>query len=394
MANSPPEVFSARKSNGGVRDTVKQQSGAGPRSGFFAWRNRLVASRRFQSWASRLFLTRGVARREGEALFDLVSGFAQSQVLFALVELRVLHLLLEQAETADAMAARLSLPPDRARVLLHAGVALGLLSVTAGRYRTAQRGAALLGVPGLEAMISHHDVLYRDLADPVAFFRGETETELARFWPYVFGAGGAVEPAVTARYSDLMADSQGLVAEETLRTVSLAKVRHLMDVGGGSGAFLTHVAEKMPKIGLSLFDLPVVAPTARARFVTAGIAERVTIIGGSFRDDALPCGADAISLIRVLYDHSDATVRALLSNVYRALPDGGRLIVSEPMSGGAVPNRPGDVYFALYCMAMRTGRARSADEIATLLGQAGFSQVRVRPTSRPFVTSIVECVRD
>jgi len=45
-------------------------------------------------------------------------------------------------------------------------------------------------------------------------------------------------------------------------------------------------------------------------------------------------------------------------------------------------------------MAMRTGRARSADEIATLLGQAGFSQVRVRPTSRPFVTSIVECVRD
>ena len=38
-------------------------------------------------------------------------------------------------------------------------------------------------------MIAHHDVLYRDLADPVAFFRGETDTELARFWPYVFAAG-------------------------------------------------------------------------------------------------------------------------------------------------------------------------------------------------------------
>jgi demethylspheroidene O-methyltransferase len=363
------------------------------RSGFTAWRNRLVASRRFQSWASRFFLTRGVARREGEALFDLVSGFAQSQVLFALVELRVMHLLLEQAETADEMAVRLSLPPERARVLLQAGVAMGLLTLKAGRYRTAQRGAALLGVPGLEAMISHHDVLYRDLSDPVAFFRGETETELAGFWPYVFGAGGAVDPAVTARYSDLMADSQGLVAEETLRTVSLRGVRHLMDVGGGSGAFLTHVALVAPALRLSLFDLPLVAPTAEARFAEAGIAERVSIIGGSFRDDPLPQGADAISLIRVLYDHSDTTVRALLASVHAALPVGGRLIVSEPMSGGDRPNRPGDVYFSLYCMAMRTGRARSAQEIAVLMGQAGFAEVRIPPMSRSFVTSVVESRR-
>lgn len=360
---------------------------------FAAWRNRLVASRRFQSWASRFFLTRGVARREGEALFDLVSGFAQSQVLFALVELRVLHLLMERAETAADMAVRLSLPPDRARVLLQAGVAMRLLSLNGDRYRTAQRGAALLGVPGLEAMISHHDVLYRDLSDPVAFFRGETQTELAGFWPYVFGAGGAVDPAVTARYSDLMADSQGLVAEETLRTVSLKGVHHLMDVGGGSGAFLTHVARSAPNLQLSLFDLPLVVPTAQARFAAAGFADRVTIVGGSFRDDALPRGADAISLIRVLYDHSDETVQALLTSIHATLPPGGRLIVSEPMSGGAHPNRPGDVYFALYCMAMRTGRARSAQEIAGLMGEAGFISITIPKVSRSFVTSVVESRR-
>ena len=42
-----------------------------------------------------------------------------------------------------------------------------------------RRGARLVGVPGLDAMIKHHDILYRDLSDPAAFFRGETETELA-----------------------------------------------------------------------------------------------------------------------------------------------------------------------------------------------------------------------
>jgi hypothetical protein len=34
---------------------------------------------------------------------------------------------------------------------------------------------------------------------------------------------------------------------------------------------------------------------------------------GSFRDDPLPPGADTLSLIRVCYDHDDATVAALLA---------------------------------------------------------------------------------
>jgi demethylspheroidene O-methyltransferase len=104
----------------------------------------------------------------------------------------------------------------------------------------------------------------------------------------------------------------------------------------------------------------------------------------------LPRGADAISLVRVLYDHADETVALLLRRVREALPPGGRVIVSEPMTGGARPSRPGDTYFALYTMAMGTGRTRSAEEIAALLTAAGFAEVVIRPTRRPFVTSVVE----
>lgn len=367
---------------------------AAPKSrGYRAWRNRLVASRRFQSWASKFPLTRGTARREGEALFDLVSGFVQSQTLYALIELRVLHLTLDTARTAEDIASLLSMPPDRTAVMLRAGVAMGLLDLRTGRYMTSRRGAALLGVPGLEAMIAHHDVLYRDLADPVAFFRGEVDTELAGFWPYVFGAGAAADPDIARRYSDLMADSQGLVAEETLRAVSLDGTTRLIDVGGGSGAFLTHVAAAAPGIDLGLFDLPAVIPAAHARFAEAGIADRVEITAGSFHDDPLPGGADAISLVRVLYDHSDATVRDLIGAVHAALPAGGRIIISEPMTGGARPHRPGDVYFAIYCMAMRTGRARSPRDIAAMLARCGFDSIRIPRMSRPFVTSVVEARR-
>ena len=107
----------------------------------------------------------------------------------------------------------------------------------------------------------------------------------------------------------------------------------------------------------------------------------------------MPQGADAISLIRVLYDHADATVQDLLAKTYAALPAGGRLIVSEPMSGGAKPTGPGDAYFALYTMAMRTGRARSAQEIGDLCAQAGFVQITMPKANRPFVTSVVTAVK-
>ncbi len=359
------------------------------RPGWAALRNRLVASPRFQAWAARWPLVRRISGHEGTALFGLVSGFVQSQCLAALVEFEIFELLMEDRLDADAVARRRGLPRDRARVLLQAGAALKLLDRRGDGYMTARRGAALMGVPGLTAMISHHAVLYRDLSDPVAFFRGETETELAHFWPYVLGAEGA-DDAQAARYSALMSDSQGLVADETLHAVRLRGVRHLMDVGGGSGAFLRAVAARYPALDLTLFDLPQVAPVARKALAAHGLDGRIALESGSFRDESLPRGADAISLVRVLYDHGDDTVGALLVRVHDALPPGGRVIVSEPMSGGARPESAGDVYFATYTLAMRTGRARSADEIAAALRAAGFGAVRHRPTTRPFVTSVVE----
>lgn len=356
------------------------------------WINRLVSSRNFQRWAARFPLTRGIVRREGEAMFDLVAGFCHSQILQALVALDIPADLLRQSRTTATLAHRAQVPPDRMAVLLNGGAAIGLLAKRRDdTWTLTRRGAALATVPGLAGMIRHHAVLYRDLADPVAFFRGETDTELAAFWPYVFGAGAAHDPDTAARYSALMADSQTLVAEDTLAAIDLSHARHLMDVGGGTGAFLSAVARAAPHLALTLFDLPAVAPRARARFDADRIA--VTIAPGSFRDDPLPQGADTITLVRVLYDHSDDTVRALLARVHAALPPGGRLIVSEPMTGGDRPERAGDAYFALYCMAMRTGRARSAGEIATHLAAAGFGQIAMPPPARPFVTSVVTAVR-
>ncbi len=346
------------------------------------WVNRLAASPRFQALCARVPGLRGIARREGAALFDLMQGFVQSQMLSALVELRILHLLADGPARADMIATRAGLSPERMQILLQAGAAMRLLKRRGDQFALARRGAAFLAVPGLEDMVRHHSVLYGDLADPVAFLRGETDPDLARFWPYVFGADGPRDPTVTARYSRLMADSQTLVADEALAHLSLKGVRKLMDVGGGTGTFLRAVRARWPGLELALFDLPDVVAQAA---LPADVARH----GGSFRDGALPGGADAISLVRVLYDHSDSTVAALLARVHAALPPGGQVLIVEPMSGGARPDPQTDVYFAVYTLAMQTGRTRSPAEITALLRAAGFAEISPAKGRRPYLAQVI-----
>ncbi|MCK0167681.1 acetylserotonin O-methyltransferase [Jannaschia sp. S6380] len=358
------------------------------------WRARLIANPRFQNWAARFPPTRGLVRRDGAALFDLVAGFCHSQVLAALVEFDVLAPMLDGDATIADLAQSRGVPAERMRVLLNAGAALGLLRRRrSDRFALTRKGAALLGVPGLCDMIRHHRALYRDLSDPVAFFRGETATEVAAFWPYVLGDRAADDGAAVDRYSDLMARSLDLVARDTLDACDLSGVKRLLDVGGGTGLFLAAAGRRHPHLRLSLLDLPDVVTSGLAALEAPDLRDRVTVHPGSFRDDPLPKGCDAISLVRVLYDHSDETVRALLAAAYEALPPGGLLLISEPMSGGARPARAGDAYFAIYTVAMGTGRTRSADELAGLCRDVGFRAMRPQRAPRPYITSVLTCRR-
>ncbi|MFZ8958962.1 MAG: methyltransferase, partial [Paracoccaceae bacterium] len=288
------------------------------------------------------------------------------------------------------LAAKIDAPERRIYVLCQAAASLGLLTrLRDGRYALARLGAAINGVGGLRDMILHHDILYRDLGPAEEFFRGETDPDLARFWPYVFGAAAAEDPATAERYSHLMSETQNLVSDEILLSLSFANAQHVMDIGGGTGVFLAACAKAHPDVQVTLFDLPQVAGLAQDRFEREGIAARATIVSGSFRDDPLPVGPDLITLIRVLYDHEDETVLRLLKSVHAALPEGGKIVIAEPMSGGEAPDRSADAYFAIYCMAMGTGTVRSAAQISELLWKAGFARVSSVKTRRPFVARIV-----
>ena len=343
-------------------------------------------------FAIRFPLTRPIARRRAGAVFDLCAGFVYSQVLVACVRLDLFtHLRLGPCSLPD-LATALDLPETGARRLLEAATALRLVKRAGrGRYRLGALGRAVLLDPGIGAMVAHHGLLYRDLADPVALLRGDRgERALGAFWSYseTETADDQGRDRVLG-YTRLMSASQAMVSREIVRAYSFARHRRMVDVAGGDGTFLEAVLDAARGLDATLFDLPAVATEAEARFVRAGLASRARAVGGDFRHDPLPAGADLISLIRVLHDHDDAAVAALLAAVHRALEPGGTLLVAEPLAETAGAERVGGAYFGFYLMAMGQGRARSAGELTRMLVSAGFTDVARCPTALPMVTSVL-----
>ncbi len=373
-------------------------------------------------WALGNPLGRWIMRRRAQQLFDLMAGFVHSQVLLACVRLGWFETLLKQPRTLAELQVPSGLPTDSLQRLLRSAISLGLLELRGQRYALGPLGVPVASHPGLRAMIEHNALLNADLIDPLKLLEHPERSGMHAYWPYP--TGGAQEPAhpvaplpaaaraapadptgepvaerdfsqscpdvaQLARYSELMARSQRFLIEELLAAYDFGRHRVVLDVGGGQGGWVMALARHAPALQLMLFDLPGVAELARQRVQQAGLGERISCHGGSFRRDALPAGADLITLLRVAHDHADEAVLELLRGIYQALPVGGHLLLAEPMAEpGGQPSRS-DAYFHFYLLAMGRGRLRTAAELSELIGQAGFAEVRAIPNPVPLHGSLL-----
>lgn len=355
-------------------------------SRLFNMRNRLLASARFREFASRVWPLRLIARRRAAQLFNLCAGFVYSQVLMACVRLDVFERLRDGPLPVARLSAGSGLDEAAARRLFDAAVSLRLLERRGERYGLGVLGASIVDNPGVPAMATHHAMLYEDLRDPLSLLRGESgPTELSRYWAYATAAdAGELGPEDVSRYSELMAASQPMVAEQVIAAYPLRRHRRLLDVGGGTGAFLRAVAAAHPHLELGLFDLPAVVDQ-----LADDAGGRISATGGDFTRDPLPEGADVISLVRIIHDHDDEVVLRLLANVRRALPADGVLLIAEPLAETRGAESVGDAYFGFYLLAMGSGRPRSRAAIDALLVKSGFRPAKRYRTPVPLVASVL-----
>ncbi|MEW2352345.1 methyltransferase [Spirillospora sp. NPDC029432] len=201
------------------------------------------------------------------------------------------------------------------------------------------------------------------------------------FWRYL-----DANPAIGASFDAAMAANPGhntAVADGYDWTA----VRHVADVGGGTGSLIAELLRRNPRLRGTLADLPETAARAREHLAALGLDGRCEIAGQSFFDP-LPAGADVYLLCRVVHDWDDAAATAILRRCAEAAGAAGRVLVVE--EHGA----PGDAPAAFAEMDLRMlvlagGRERTLDDYAALAAGAGLRVAAVhRPTGRHV---IIEC---
>lgn len=354
--------------------------------------SRLTANPSFRSWAARSPFTRAISRRQTQSLFDICAGFVYSKVLEAFLTTGAFDALKRGPLSLPDIARQTRLEIQMADRLMRAAAALGLARCLGDdMYSLGMNGAAMVDNPGVIAMIRHHKDFYRDLEDPLALLRGDIgDTRLNQCWAYLSpDRAETLTPGMATDYSEIMAQSQIMISEIVTASFDFTRYKRILDVGGGTGVFLQHVAAAAPKAELTLFDLPQVADLARDRLNALDLSKRIQAVGGDFVSGNLPANQDLITLVRVAYDHPDSTVGPLLKSCREALAPKGALIIAEPLSGSPTPQKTGDAYFGFYLLAMGSGKTRRFGEHEVLLKQAGFKDVEYIKTTQPALAGIV-----
>lgn len=100
------------------------------------------------------------------------------------------------------------------------------------------------------------------------------------------------------------------------------------DIGGALALFSRIVAARHPRLALTTFDLPPVAPLAQEQIDAAGLNERITVVSGDFFVDDLP-PADVIAMGNILHDWNLEKKKLLIQKAYEALPEDGAFIAIE-----------------------------------------------------------------
>lgn len=187
----------------------------------------------------------------------------------------------------------------------------------------------------------------------------------------------------TTRFQQAMTDASEVIVAGLLRGYDWSGVGTVADVGGGSGAVLARLLADLPRARGVVVDQPSVVPEAEKLLAAAGLADRCSAVAGDLFG-RIPATADVFLLVRILHDWPDDAALAVLRACRTACGDTGRLLVVDME---VRDDDPTGLTNDILMMLLVGGRERSAEELAELLGAAGFTVTRRIGLTGPYTAT-------
>ncbi|MEM1059036.1 MAG: methyltransferase [Verrucomicrobiota bacterium] len=321
-------------------------------------------------------------------LWDINMSFIHFPTLLVADELGLFALLDGEPLTRDEVGARLSIGPRANSAMLGVLASLGLLRDRGGRYYLSDVAKTYL-LPDSPYYWGDMMALNRTImmgAEPLkkAMLLDETNTftgkpddaSLVEAWEK-----GEVDPALARQFTKAMDNLFQGPAQHLARTIDLAPVTRLLDVGGGSGCFSIALAQHHPELRATILDLPAVCDVTREFIAKRGVADRVDARLGDMFSRDWPGGYDGVFFGSVFHDWTEEQCRFLAKRSFEALPSGGRIFLHEVLHDDTGNGPLMTAGFSMFMVYNMQGQQYTAAQLQSFLGDAGFTDCQIATTT-------------
>jgi hypothetical protein len=256
----------------------------------------------------------------------------------------------------------------------------GIVSERRGCFALTELGALLPAFAG--PLRARGELYYRAASDLLGAVRSGG-TSFERVYGASFFEHLDAHPSHQAAFEASMAGRAEQEAEAVVAAYDFGAFSSLVDVGGGRGVLLAAIL-RSTALEAVLVDREGAIEAARTF-----LGERASCVVGDFFE-AVPAGADAYLLSRVLHDWDDEDALRILRVCREAMSAEARLIVVDAILPERAVDQPFAIRMDLHMLLLLGARERTEAEFRDLLARAGFELVRAIPTGSPAGLGVIE----
>ena len=237
--------------------------------------------------------------------------------------------------TIAEITENVKLPLYGVRVLLEAGLGMGLVLVNNERYTLAKTGHFILHDPLTKVNMDFvHDVNYKGLFALDKSIETGKPVGLKEFgeWATIYEGLSQLPEHVQKSWFSFDHFFSDDAFPLVLPKVYKNGIKKLLDVGGNTGKWAIASAKFSPDIQVTIMDLPGQLNVARKKVADLGLSDRIGFSPVNMLDEKVkfPAGYDAVWMSQFLDCFSEAEIVSILRRCHDAITDDGCVFILEP----------------------------------------------------------------
>ena len=324
----------------------------------------------------------GTTAVTADLLLEIGTAYRRARLLLSAVELDLFTALADQPIDGATLARSIGIHGRAARDFFDALVTLGLLERDDDdRYRnTAEAGAYLdrrkptfLG--GIFAQFDRREYrMWESLSEALRTGKPQTGIDAAEHFTMLYRDRDRFRTFLDAMTAGSLLPAQAIAVK-----FPWTDYRTLVDVGTSQGCLPVEVARIHRHLTAQGFDLPELGAAFHQYVKDSELCDRVRFHAGNFLDEDLP-EADVLVFGRVLHNWDISTKQMLLQKAYRALPQGGAVLVYDTLIDDERRSCSTGLLSSLNMLIWTSaGFGYSGADCAEWMHKVGFRRTRVEP---------------